>query len=70
MRSYTPQGSFVSCKYPRWAINKTQNKKSIATKKEMVATVPRLVVQHKATALPAAVVKSQTPSEEDPVWDI
>ena len=33
----------------------------MATKREMVTTVPRLVVQQKATALPVAVVKSQPP---------
>ena len=31
----------------------------MAIEREIVATVPRLVIQHKATALPAAMVKPQ-----------
>ena len=34
----------------------------------MVITVPRLVIQHKGTAIPVAVVKPQPQPGEDPVW--
>ena len=58
----------VSGKYPWWAINKVQKRLLMATEREMVTTIPRLAVQHKATAHPVAVVKSQPPSGKDQVW--
>ena len=62
--------ALVRCKYPRWAINKVQTRLSMATKREMALTVPSLAVQHKASALLVAVVKTQPPPGVDPIMDI
>ena len=48
---------------------KYKTKLSMATEREMVTTVLMLAVQHKASALPVVVVKSQPPPGQDPVWD-
>ena len=65
MRKYNT--SVVRCKYPRWAINKVQNKVVNGNQGKMVTTM--LVTHCKTPMEPAATTKQLLPPGEDPVWD-